>query len=80
MAARDSTRAPAAQSHSLSLLRTALDEYSDALALIECAVHALDARESHGAELVTLHQGVRGLRLAHQSLDLAIIGLGGGAP
>lgn len=79
------TNAPTARSASTSadtcVIRAAsvdqlaqiLDDFSDALAFVETAQEALDAAEVAGAHLATLRRGIADLRLAHKSLDLAIL-------
>ena len=72
--------APPADTHviraaSLDMLAQILDDFTDALALIETAQEALEATEIAGAHLATLRRGIADLRLAHKGLDLAILGI-----
>lgn len=60
---------------SLDMLAQILDDFTDALALIETAQEALEATEIAGAHLATLRRGIADLRLAHKGLDLAILGI-----
>jgi citrate lyase beta subunit len=57
------------------MLAQVLDDFSDALALVETAQEALEATEIAGAPLATLRRGLADLRLAHKGLDLAILGV-----
>jgi len=60
---------------SLDMLAQILDDFTDALALVETAQEALEATEIAGAPLATLRRGIVDLRLAHKGLDLAILGI-----
>jgi hypothetical protein len=59
----------------VDMLAQVLDDFSDALALVETAQEALEAAEIAGAHLATLHHGIADLRLARKGLDLAILGI-----
>lgn len=60
---------------SVEQLQKILDDFSDALALVETAQGAMDAAEVAGAHLATLHRGIDDLRLVHRTLDLAVLGI-----
>ena len=63
---------------SVDMLVQVLDDFSDALSLVETAQEALEATEIAGASLATLRRGIADLMLAHKGLDLAILGIRGG--
>jgi hypothetical protein len=58
-----------------------LGRFSDAIAFVETASHALDAAEESGpsaplAELATLRYGLEAVQRVYTELDLAILALG----